>query len=312
MPAPADRADVTAPDDVAAERPRRTRRRRLPPVSVMPTLCTLGNLVAGFAAILYASKPADFVGPWGWSGLWLAGVLIFIGMLLDAVDGWVARLTRSISEIGMHLDSLADVVTFGVAPAYLMLQLVGRYLSDAQTASIIGPEADDHLVKVVWAVAVVYICCAALRLARFNVETGPGHIERSGTFRGLPSPGAAGAVASLILLHQYLVVDLFAEEVPRSFARGAAFGIPFVTLLAGLAMVSSIPYTHLTNRYLYGPRSFGYVVRFVVLLALAIWFPWWTLALVFSAYVLSGPVQLLRWRGHPPGSGLTPRPNGAS
>jgi CDP-diacylglycerol--serine O-phosphatidyltransferase len=306
-----DRVPVEAPPaDAAAEPILRSRRRRLPPVSVMPTLCTLGNLVAGFAAILYASKPAEFVGPWGWSGLWLAGVLVFLGMLLDAVDGWVARLTRSISEVGVHLDSLADAVTFGVAPAYIMLQLVGRHLSDAPGTIIIGPEADDVLGKVVWAVAVVYLCCAALRLARFNVETGPGRIERGSVFRGLPSPGAAGAIGSLILLHQYLVVDLFAEDVPASFARGAALGIPFVTLLCGLAMVSTIPYTHVTNRYLYGPRSFGYVARLVVLLALAIWFPWWTLAVVFTAYVLSGPVQAFRQRGRPEASPLLPGRNG--
>ncbi|MHC4082617.1 MAG: CDP-alcohol phosphatidyltransferase family protein [Planctomycetota bacterium] len=288
----------------------RTRRRRLPPVSVMPTLCTLGNLVAGFAAILYASKPADFVGPWGWSGLWLAGVLVFLGMLFDAVDGWVARLTRSISELGGHLDSLADAVTFGVAPAYMMLQLVGHHLSDARGTSIIGPEADDVLGKVVWAVAVLYLCCAALRLARFNVEAGPSRIERGSAFRGLPSPGAAGALTSLILLHQYLVVDLFADDVPPSFARGAALGLPFVALLCGLAMVSSIPYTHVTNRYLYGPRSFGYVARLVVLLALAIWFLWGTLALVFTAYVLSGPIQLMRNRGRPQDARVLSGPNG--
>ncbi|MHC4128500.1 MAG: CDP-alcohol phosphatidyltransferase family protein [Planctomycetota bacterium] len=306
-----DRVPVEAPpDDAAAEPIPRSRRRRLPPVSVMPTLCTLGNLVAGFAAIHYASKPEDFVGPWGWSALWLAGVLVFLGMLFDAVDGWVARLTRSISELGTHLDSLADAVTFGVAPAYIMLQLVGHHLSDAQGTSIIGPEADDVLGKVVWAVAVLYLCCAALRLARFNVEAGPGRIERGSAFRGLPSPGAAGAITSLILLHQYLVVDLLPEDVPASFARGAALGIPFVTLLCGLAMVSSIPYPHMTNRYLYGPRSFGYVARLVVLLALAIWFLWGTLALVFTAYVLSGPVQVMRNRGRLGAARVLAGPNG--
>ena len=310
MPAPSDRVTEESPVDDLAEPMSQPRRRRLPPVSVMPTLCTLGNLVAGFAAIHYASKPMDFVGPWGWSGLWLAGVLVFLGMLFDAVDGWVARLTRSISELGSHLDSLADAVTFGVAPAYMMLQLVGHHLSDAQGTSIIGPEADDVLGKVVWAAAVLYLCCAALRLARFNVEAGPGRIERGSAFRGLPTPGAAGAVTSLILLHQYLVVDLFADEVPRSFARGAALGTPFVAVLCGLAMVSSIPYTHMTNRYLYGPRSFGYVARLVVLLALAIWFLWGTLALLFTAYVLSGPIQLIRNRGRPQAAQVLTGPNG--
>ncbi|MHC4429423.1 MAG: CDP-alcohol phosphatidyltransferase family protein [Planctomycetota bacterium] len=157
---------------------RRRRRRRMPPVSVMPTLITLGNLVAGFAAIHYASKPTDFVGPWGWSGLTLAGALIFLGMFFDAVDGWVARLTRTSSTLGGHLDSLADVVSFGVAPAYMMLELVRRHVGEGSAVPIIGPEADGVLGKAIWAVAVVYICCAALRLARFNVEAGPGQIER--------------------------------------------------------------------------------------------------------------------------------------
>ena len=243
-------------------------------MSVMPTLCTLGNLVAGFASIHYAAKPPPSQ---GWSGLQIAATLIFVGMLLDAVDGWVARLTRSASALGGHLDSLADAVTFGVAPAFLTLRVVGQEV-------IIGPEADDVLGKVVWAVAVVYLCCAALRLARFNVEAGPGAVERSSTFRGLPSPGAAGAVASMILLHQDLQ--------PTTFVRAAALGIPLITIACAFAMVSSIPYLHITNRYIYGARSFGYVARLVVLLALVIWFWPETLALLFSAYAVSGPVRL--------------------
>ncbi|MHC4414473.1 MAG: CDP-alcohol phosphatidyltransferase family protein [Planctomycetota bacterium] len=278
-------------------RRRHRRRRGLPSMSVMPTLCTLGNLVAGFAAIHYASKPESFTGPWDWSGLTFAGVLVFLGMLLDAVDGWIARLTRSISDLGGHLDSLADVVTFGVAPAYMTLQLVGRHLGQDTTVTIIGPEADDGLGKVVWSVAVVYVCCAALRLARFNAETAPGRVERGGSFRGLPSPGAAGAVASLILLHQHLLVGRFAGDLPAAFVRGAALGIPLITLLCAIAMVSSIPYVHVTNRYIYGTRSFAYVVRLVVPLALVVWFPPETLAILFTAYALSGPIQLARtWR----------------
>ena len=119
------RATVTETPDAP---PRHRRRgRHLPSMSVLPTLCTLGNLVAGFAAILYASKAPE-------SGLTMAGVLIFVGMVLDAVDGWIARLMRSISELGGQLDSLADVVTFGVAPAYIMLQLVNRHVADDTTS----------------------------------------------------------------------------------------------------------------------------------------------------------------------------------
>src|SRR5262245_32255057 len=117
------------------------RRRRLPPMSVVPTLCTLGNLVSGFAAIQYAARPEDFRGPWGWSGLTLAACVVFVGMFLDAIDGSVARLTRSVSSLGGHLDSLADVVTFGVAPAFMTIQVVGHHV--AAPTAIIGPEADD-------------------------------------------------------------------------------------------------------------------------------------------------------------------------
>ncbi len=275
--------------------------RRIGPMSVVPTLFTLGNLIAGFAALHYASKPDTFAGPWGWSGLTFAGALVFLGLILDAVDGSVARLTRSHSELGAQLDSLADVVTFGVAPAFMMLQLVGHHLQYESGMTIIGPEADSALGKVLWAVAAVYVSCAALRLARFNIELGPGRINEQKCFRGLPSPGAAGVVASFILLHQHLLVAKFGSEVPTSFVRGAALGIPFIALLCAFAMVSSIPYPHATNRYLYGARSFHYIVRLVVLLVLAVWWYQETVAVVFTAYDLSGPVQMA-WSRHRRGS----------
>ena len=102
-------------------------------------------------------------------------------------------------------------------------------------------------------------------------------------------------VASFILLHQHLLVAKFGSEVPTSFVRGAALGIPFIALLCAFAMVSSIPYPHATNRYLYGARSFHYIVRLVVLLVLAVWWFQETVAVVFTAYAISGPVQM--WRG---------------
>ena len=92
-------------------------RRVLPPQSVWPLLFTIGNLVAGFAAIHYAYKGSDWQGPWGWSSMTMAGALIFLGMLFDSFDGAIARLTDTVSELGASLDSLADLVTCGVAPA---------------------------------------------------------------------------------------------------------------------------------------------------------------------------------------------------
>ena len=118
------------------------RRRVLPPQTVWPLLFTLGNLVSGFAAIHYAYKDQDWQGPWGWSGLTMAGALIFLGMLLDSIDGSVARLTNSVTELGATLDSLADLVTCGIAPSVMVLSLVGGYLGTDGSLTLLGPDAD--------------------------------------------------------------------------------------------------------------------------------------------------------------------------
>lgn len=296
-------------------------RRRLPPVSVLPTLCTLGNLVAGFAAIHYAAREPSVRILWqDWTPLTMSAALVFLGMLLDAIDGSLARLTRSNSELGAQLDSLADVVTFGVAPAFMTLKLIQNHLSGE--AWIIDPAADRVVGKIIWAAAAVYVSCAALRLARFNVEMGPGTVNDHSLFRGLPSPGAAGAVTSLVLLHQHLLMKYFAdkpgvlpppENVPIGFAQWFALGIPVIMACAAFGMVSNIPYIHFANRYFKGRRSFAYVARIVVALALAAWFPQVMLALGFTTYALSGPAKLAwgrffkrRTSGPPPTPPATP------
>lgn len=277
-----------------ASRTFRRPRRRLPPVLVVPTLLTLGNLVAGFAAIHYAAKPLDFTGPWGWSSLTLAGALVLLGMFFDSIDGSVARLTHSMSDLGTQLDSLSDLVTCGVAPAFMMLRLVSHYLEPNVANPIVGPEADVEFARIVWGVAAVYVCCAALRLARFNVETPGGSADEHMVFRGLPTPGAAGAIASLIVLHQHVLHtrDASPADVSLLSARWAAFGIPLVTLLCAVAMVSSIPYVHVMNRYIRGRRSFAYVARIVIPLFLGIFFFQETLAVVFTLYTVYPPLRM--------------------
>jgi CDP-diacylglycerol--serine O-phosphatidyltransferase len=278
----------------------RLRRPRLS-LAVIPTLFTLGNLVSGFAAIWYAAKPMDErFGP-GWSGLTMAGALVFLGLMLDAVDGAIARLTQSTSDLGTQLDSLADVVTFGAAPAFMTLMLVKPYLTAEYGVNVLGPEADNVLGRVIWGAAAVYVSCAALRLARYNVEVGG--ISDRGSFRGLPSPGAAGGVASLVILHQHLLVAKYLpDDVTPAFAKAAALGIPFIVLLCAFAMVSSLPYMHFANRFVHGPKSFAYVARIAIALALAIWWFQETVALIFTAYLLSAPLAAL-WRGARPGRG---------
>jgi len=270
------------------------RRRRMPSMSVLPTLCTLGNLICGFAAIHYAAREADARLLWGWTPLTLAGALLFVGMVLDAIDGSLARLTRSISPLGAQLDSLADVVTFGVAPAFMTIRLAMNYLAD--DSFIIGPEADNVFGKIIWGAAAVYVSCAALRLARFNVELDKDESGDHSRFRGLPSPGAAGTVASLVILHQHLLVTTFGGNVSVGLVRSTALVIPGIMLLCAFGMVSNIPYIHFTNRFVRGPRDFPYIVRLVVVLAIAIWWFQVTLATAFTIYALSGPMAMLLQR----------------
>jgi len=268
------------------------RRRVLPPQHVWPLLFTLGNLVSGFAAIHYAYKGADWHGPWGWSGLTMAGALIFLGMFLDSVDGSVARLTRSVSELGATLDSLSDLVTCGVAPAVMVLSLVASYLGTDGHLTILGPDADLPWGKVVWGISAVYVCCTALRLARFTVETQPqkGPNDHM-AFHGMPSPGAAGLIASMILLHQHLLAS---GGDTLWIGRAYAFGVPVVMLIGAIAMVSNIPYGHFVNRYLGRPQSFRFIAGLVIILFLCIWWFQETVAIGFIVYAITGPVHVLK------------------
>ena len=288
---------MTATDrpDLRDRASRRMRRRRA--ASVLPTLLTLGNAICGFAAIHYAAKPiADTA--FGWSTLTVAGALIFLGMFFDAIDGSVARLTRSTSDIGAQLDSLADVITFGVAPAFMTLRLVSHYYGPAEGLAILGP-ADNAYAKFLWAIAAFYMCCTALRLARFNAEVRSAKEEDHLYFRGLPSPGAGGTVASLIVLHQHLLAKHEGIEEGLTFARIAALGIPVVTAIVAFAMISNIRYSHFANKVLRSRRGFRSLLRIVVPVLIAIWWPTEALAAGFVVYALSGPVLAILHRQRP-------------
>ncbi|MDG2422468.1 MAG: CDP-alcohol phosphatidyltransferase family protein [Phycisphaerales bacterium] len=271
---------------------------RIGPTGVWPTLFTLGNLIAGFSAIYFAAKPLDYEGPWGWSSLTVAGALVLIGMFLDSVDGSVARLTNAVTNFGGMLDAVVDMVTFGVAPAFIILNLMSQYVGAEGTIAIISPDTGHSLGKLCWAIAAIYVSCAALRLARFAVETNGGQLGDHLFFRGLPTPGAAGSLVGLVLLHEHLMKLSGGESgtIITWIAGLIVIIIPIMSLVTSLTMVSVIPYRHLTNQYLRVRRSFGYTARVIMLLCLMLWFFQETLAVIFFAYVLSGPIALLNDR----------------
>ncbi|MFO0963106.1 MAG: CDP-alcohol phosphatidyltransferase family protein [Phycisphaerales bacterium] len=275
---------------------RRSNRRPLPGVKVLPTMMTLGNLLCGFAAIYYSARAGESGGatPFGWHPLTVAGTLVFLGMAFDAIDGSLARLTRSTSDLGAQLDSLADVVTFGVAPAFMMLRLVGLYYGPGD--GILVPDTGNMYSRICWSIAAIYICCTALRLARFNVESTSADEQDHRWFKGLPSPGAGGTVASLALLHQHLVLVLWPEKQPPGFAATSSMVIPAVTLLCAFAMVSRMRYPHFVNRYLKGRKSLPQVAVMLVVVAVAAWWFHETLALALVGYALSGPILAMGGR----------------
>jgi CDP-diacylglycerol--serine O-phosphatidyltransferase len=195
-------------------------------------------------------------------------------MIFDAVDGKVARMFGSASEFGSQIDSLSDVVSFGAAPALLFKVMV---------------EAEPWVVPPRGALilAVVYLACAALRLARFNVETTPDE-ESHKRFKGLPSPAAAGMVLSLAFIN--IRLD---EHTAHSWVLST---MPWIVPMIGFLMVSRIPYIHLTHALFQDRRPFRFLVVLIFVGALAIWLPHFALPIVVILYVLSGPVTWVRHR----------------
>lgn len=255
-------------------------------IAVLPTMFTLANLLCGFGSIFFASRGMSVEAPlpFGWSPLTMAAALVFLGLAMDGLDGRVAVLTDSVSDLGAQLDSMADMVTFGVAPAFMVIQLVGV---GAPFVSELEPNGAVMFERLAVVAACIYVTCVALRLARFNIETASAGEGSHSLFKGLPSPGAAGTVASLILLHQSFLANYPADDLR---VRAAAVAMVFISLLAGLAMVSRFRYVHLMNRYVRGRAPFGTIAKAVIIILLLVVWLQPTLAAGFVIYALSAPV----------------------
>jgi CDP-diacylglycerol--serine O-phosphatidyltransferase len=253
--------------------------------AILPAGFTLLNGLAGFGAIHFAAKGGlgiSLDAPGEMFNLKASALLIFLAMICDMLDGRLARFTRTTSDFGSQLDSLCDVISFGVAPAVLVLRA---------TISILRSQIEYvNVERVVWCIAALYVLCAVLRLARFNVETDLDesfHME----FRGLPSPAAAACLAAMVLLFARLTDKDWAILPTHRLLVGMSFTLPILTAATALLMVTRFRYPHLVNQYVRGKRPFHHLIRLMVLLLAAVLEPFVTLAVGTLLYVLSGPVR---------------------
>ncbi len=238
-------------------------------VAMLPCLMTLGNMVCGIMAIsaLFHGEERFWMFR---DGISAAAWLVVMGMIFDMLDGKLARATSSASDFGGQLDSLSDCITFGVAPALL----------------IIGVSTMPH--KLVYVYGVLYALCTAMRLARFNVEhsaTGASH----DFFKGLPSPAAAGFVVSIVLLENHLDGGRLPGLYPYSRAA-----LPFLGLIGGVLMVSRVPYPHLLKWVVKGKRQFADLVRVIFVCAAIAVSPQVAFPALFSMYLVSGLLQAVK------------------
>ncbi|WP_316368165.1 CDP-diacylglycerol--serine O-phosphatidyltransferase [Candidatus Thiodiazotropha sp. CDECU1] len=231
-------------------------------IYLLPNLFTTAALFAGFYSIL-AAVNGKFE---------LAAVAIFVAMLMDGLDGRVARLTKTQSAFGAEYDSLSDMVSFGLAPALVVYMWA---LSD--------------LGKLGWLAAFIYTATGALRLARFNTQLASADKKY---FQGLPSPSAAAIIAAGV----WLGVDYGMD--------GDTLGWPaaVITTLTGLLMVSNFRYHSFKEIDFQGKVPFIVLVVVVIVLAIVQTHPPTVLFLLFLAYGVSGPVltlaQLRKHREH--------------
>ena len=244
-----------------------------------PSLFTVGNMACGFYAIL-ASYRSEFGA---------AATAILAGMVFDALDGRVARLVRGDSRFGVEFDSLSDFMTFGVAPAGMMYAFI---LKDYGAWG--------------YPLAFLFALCGALRLARFNAaaqDAGGGGTH----FTGLPIPGAAGFLASFVLLYQIIEEGrpartwrFLMEQIP------ALYGLaPALMALLSVLMISTISYPTFKQLRLLRPPSVKKLLGLSLLALIIFIYPQNAIFLIFLAYVLLGPVgwmvRLARrlWRPKP-------------
>jgi CDP-diacylglycerol--serine O-phosphatidyltransferase len=235
--------------------------RRRSSIYLLPNLFTTGCLFAGFFAIVQAmhGRYAE------------AAIAIFVAMVLDSLDGRVARLTNTTSDFGAQYDSLADMVSFGAAPALII------YMWSLQTMGKLG-----------WLAAFIYVAGAALRLARFNTNI---QVVDKRFFQGMPSPAAAALLAGLV----WVATDLRETRWIDWSGQDLRWVVWTVAVYAGLTMVSSVPFYSFKDLNLRRSVPFVFIVLIALGLVLISQDPPTLLFALMLAYGLSGWV-LYFWR----------------
>lgn len=232
-------------------------------VYLLPSLFTIGNILLGFYAVICGlDKQFD-----------KAALLIFVAGIIDALDGRIARLTGTESEFGREFDSLADVITFGVAPALLTyLWGVSEVFDDA------------------WVLPLFYLVCMATRLARFNVQT---KSVDNRFFVGLPAPAAAGSICSLLV---------FAPEYPKEWHLAVVAIMSISLVLIGLLMVSTFRYSSFKKIDLRKRWSYRAAILLAAVIFLIFRLPRAAFLVIALFYTFSGPLGYLigRLRPRPP------------
>ncbi len=233
-------------------------------IYILPNLITLSSMFAGFYSII-ASLNSDYETA-AWS--------IMIASVFDALDGWVARLTHTSTRFGIEIDSLADVISFGVAPGVLVY---------TWTLSSFG--------RVGWLGSFFLVACAALRLARFNVQMGSAEKKH---FTGLPSPAAALVIATTVVAYD-AIIDILEHLKLRWLADavGKDYWVLAMTFLVAGLMVSNITYHSIKEANLKERRPFGLLVVIVAFLAVVAYHPALVLFLATIAYVATGIAEAL-------------------
>lgn len=223
-------------------------------IYLLPNLLTTAGLFSGFYAVV-SSMNGHFEA---------AAIAIFVAMVFDGLDGRVARMTNTQSEFGAEYDSMADMVSFGMAPALV-----------AYNWGLTG------LGKIGWLAAFIYVAGAALRLARFNTQLGSADKRY---FQGLASPAAAALVAGLVWVGVEYDID----------GNDYAVIVALLTSFAGLLMVSNFKYNSFKELNLHGKVPFVALLLILLVFIIVATEPALVLFIVFALYALAGPINTFR------------------